>query len=752
MKKTPVLLLSLLLPLVSCSNLFNSSDSPHNDENKIDQRIPERQDKAYITIGFTDKSPRTLLPSQTIQDLVLTGTLSGGKAEELATAPDRASMTGKEIEIYTGNWSFTMTGKVGSVTFTDTITSEVKNGNDNTLNFTMKPVDSSGKEITTGTLDISVTFEGKATYAKLFCTKSKDNSSVETKDFTNLTSGSKISYKKVMEDNTGLPEGTYTVKIEFYENEPEADINPLSTWKALARVVPGFVTVAEESSFNLNDVYTILYKNIEGSKLKTGAAQIETYSRKNTVELLHEYERDTDLSLGKFLGWYTSADYEPETKITKIEANTKTGNLELYAKWSGSTIFVDTASGSDTDGDSSIQLPFKTLAKAVSEINARTYTDLDYIINITGETADAVNLTSLSAYESLTIQNEEETTIIPSFESSIAQSVILEKGISIENELTVNTEAKVIMNNSTSAGSAAVNGTLEMNDSSSIETDAEITGTMTMKESSKIGGNATVSGALSMQGSSSVTGNTNVTGSVNIEENAVIEGKATLSDETSLVTMKDKALIKGGASVSGIIQMQDEAVIEGTTTLSVLSDRAKNGMIELTGDLTKAFEAGQYAASIATSPDKDYRPDPDSFDQASTRRVLKESSYNEANYKKFDIIEKVTGDTHWEIGATGCLVEKKDLGLNIEIIKTENDIEVTAATSGNTVTFTASEGYSSYKWSFDGTEQSSSSNTFSKDTTDLVKGTYDVLLTCNKTESSETKEYSYHGQIKVPLN
>ena len=71
---------------------------------------------------------------------------------------------------------------------------------------------------------------------------------------------------------------------------------------------------------------------------------------------------------------------------------------------------------------------------------------------------------------------------------------------------------------------------------------------------------------------------------------------------------------------------------------------------------------------------------------------------------------------------------------------------------GGTLTFTATEGYSSYKWTLDGelqTAPATAPHILSIDTTNWDYGTYDIYL---EVKDSSGKRYSYTSQIKVSEN
>lgn len=79
----------------------------------------------------------------------------------------------------------------------------------------------------------------------------------------------------------------------------------------------------------------------------------------------------------------------------------------------------------------------------------------------------------------------------------------------------------------------------------------------------------------------------------------------------------------------------------------------------------------------------------------------------------------------------------------------ENDTGI----SGNTITFTADTGYRSYTWKIDGVVQTfpsaNNNNILTIDTTNYVKGTYDISLLAVKTVDGKEIYDSYYAQIKI---
>ncbi len=131
---------------------------------------------------------------------------------------------------------------------------------------------------------------------------------------------------------------------------------------------------------------------------------------------------------------------------------------------------------------------------------------------------------------------------------------------------------------------------------------------------------------------------------------------------------------------------------------------------------------------------------------------------------KFEIIpQEITGGQkqYWALNNSGQLEKKAGTQLTVSIPTNENDIQVsiqrivgeevqtlepgTHFTGGNKLTFTATDGFDSYKWTIDG-EEETDNNAMTIDTTNWPVGNYVIYL---EAKDSSGKYYSYTAQINV---
>lgn len=117
---------------------------------------------------------------------------------------------------------------------------------------------------------------------------------------------------------------------------------------------------------------------------------------------------------------------------------------------------------------------------------------------------------------------------------------------------------------------------------------------------------------------------------------------------------------------------------------------------------------------------------------------------------------------YWYLNSTGKLAKQTGMGITVTINPgLTNDITVSVTqngtavqdsihlTAGDPLTFTATEGFASYKWTLDG-EEKGTGNTLTLVSTDTPSvGSYDLYL---EAKDSNGKYYSYTAQIRVSGN
>ena len=145
----PILSILLLCTLfVSCSGLFES----FNDDSSSAKT-------GYITLSVT--TPRTVLPSadtSKLTNLVLKGTKTGSDSLE-KTADTLSELTSQQIELETGEWSFTLSAKLNDVDFkSETVSANISIGEVTPLSFTLSST-------ATGSFSLTLEFNGNTAAA-----------------------------------------------------------------------------------------------------------------------------------------------------------------------------------------------------------------------------------------------------------------------------------------------------------------------------------------------------------------------------------------------------------------------------------------------------------------------------------------------------------------------------------------------------------------------------------------------------------
>ena len=222
----------------SSSSISSSSELPVSNE-----AIPQ---KAILKIGFADdNSARTVLPKVQLSNYVLKGSLAGGASVVLATADTKEEMKTKEIELDPGVWSFTLSADMTGTSVLSSVKSysDTQNvtltGNPVTVNFDLKPRDSSGTEITKGAVSISLTLSSDVISANKARASLKLGGVEKAAKEDDVSAGGTFTFTA-----ENLDKDTYDLEIEFYSYDgterplEDSKVNQ-NTWQALVRIEPG---------------------------------------------------------------------------------------------------------------------------------------------------------------------------------------------------------------------------------------------------------------------------------------------------------------------------------------------------------------------------------------------------------------------------------------------------------------------------------------------------------------------------------
>ena len=348
---TTTLLLSLLLTLFSCSNISQEKSSPKSDS------------KAYLVItpGAVSLSKRSINPSddyafKNLRDIYFYAQKSGGTRRTLlSNIGNLTDVYSKQIlmEDGAGSYTFELRGSLDSICFYQKLENvEIKDSETNTISFELSPVKSSSDLETPfedyGGIDIKLKYKD-ANINKIVITV-EDLATNEKIDEEEIplysTSGTRtVEYKRWVSYSTAsetgrIAVGTYRVTFDFYctslqtqttvngETKIANQTQLLNSFPYVVHVEKGRNSVFEDT-IDLNEVYTITYKDNYGSNsggLLEGQTKVIRYTRKSENIILPRLYRAYYL----FLGWYT--ENEGGELITNIPTGSS-GNKTLYAHW-----------------------------------------------------------------------------------------------------------------------------------------------------------------------------------------------------------------------------------------------------------------------------------------------------------------------------------------------------------------------------------------------------------------------------------
>ena len=337
---------ALLFTLFSCSNGFQN-------QKNFDENL-SKDGKTYITLGkLVLSSARNINPAtgdysvEDLTDIVLSGYPSSHPEEEFEYNDPVPYAQIKDILIpldATGSYRFKLTAKLNGAEFKGSAAKNIKKGEINTLDFTLKP------QVTYGGMNIKMSFtisgvkEDYKVVANLYnaadahVTDTTVNP-LDTKEFTSadFTAASNASSNKtfyvnytrnIAAETERLQYGTYWLVFDFYNINDSTVLNTSENFVSIAKGI----TTTGELSLDLNEVYKINYHYIVNGQEDTnftaspvsGGVLTNCYSRKSSAITIPDVA-DADYL---FMGWYDDADMT--TTATPI-AQGSTGTQNFYA-------------------------------------------------------------------------------------------------------------------------------------------------------------------------------------------------------------------------------------------------------------------------------------------------------------------------------------------------------------------------------------------------------------------------------------
>ena len=257
-----------------------------------------------VSIAETDSEARLIKATPKITeltDIVLTGTKSGGSAESLGSWASYAALSNETIKIPTGTWSFILTCKKGTESFTGTTNATISTGA-NTLSFNISHV-TSATTPSTGSARGTIQYPQGVTAHTVVL------------DIKNFTTGASI--HRVFKQHT-----------EIQNNSVEIVKDNLTPGKYKFDIVISKTTIANESDY---DTFMNSLATASNSQLQTLAANVLAYEQ-NTFEIEAGLTTDISQNLSYLAPEVADNDKGFKSVRALTDADGK-GYIEFVVKW-----------------------------------------------------------------------------------------------------------------------------------------------------------------------------------------------------------------------------------------------------------------------------------------------------------------------------------------------------------------------------------------------------------------------------------
>lgn len=282
------------------------------------------ENRAFITVGISEESARTILPTALTRD-ELSYVLKGRKDSESAMtqlgswASYTALQSMTKIELTTGEWYFTLEASKGdTVVLTSTISKAISYGN-NSLSFTLNETNTGN-----GSLKVSLSYPANGIAKVTAGLFDLSGTAVTGYAVQNLTATTINGVSTVTYNKTSVAKGSYILRFYLYQNA--SDSTYINTYSVIVRVAPGCATTGAEEIEKLNTVYSITYELNEGTWDDDIYIPL-SYTNYTTITLPVTLSKNGAV----FAGWFDNAELTGQ-RVTEIPLGTD-GNKTYYAKW-----------------------------------------------------------------------------------------------------------------------------------------------------------------------------------------------------------------------------------------------------------------------------------------------------------------------------------------------------------------------------------------------------------------------------------
>lgn len=318
-----ILLSILILTLESCSNDISKAVDTTTT-------VPgsETVEKQTATIKIVDLSAaKTINPIPTLDDFstfTFSGSMTSGDETFTKIYNSSSELRSAEIEIFVGEWTFSLIANSNGNKYSDSVTKEIVPG----LNTVLFELHKEYENLSSGygNLEIKLTFPEDVGYVVAELRNESTDVIVKTNSYATTNSGGKLTYSL-----ENIRSGSYIVHFTFYDKnntKPENNIK-LGEYTELVNIARELTSKAERQISNLNELYKVTL-NLNGGRLSNANTFALSYSRySDNVKL----PTAANLSNGTkdFMGWYTTSDFTGEP-VSEIPVDTL-ADVILYARW-----------------------------------------------------------------------------------------------------------------------------------------------------------------------------------------------------------------------------------------------------------------------------------------------------------------------------------------------------------------------------------------------------------------------------------
>ena len=318
-----------LLPLIITASLFTACSDFSAEDSAAKTEAEFSSDEVSIKINFDKDETRTALPqvdTSSLSYIALRCNIDENTSKILGEWTSEEAMRSGKIAFQTGKYKFDLIAMNKSVTVYDSLTAEIKNG-ENSLTFAPKLqlVDSFSSG--SGNLNVKISFDAtnvKKVTGGLYLLDGSQCAGYNDEELEVL-SGGECSYSKSGDD--AIPSGNYIVIFKFYADEEKT--KPLGSYREYASIASDMTSLSVCQISSLASLFKIEYDLGDGS-FKGSYTAPGNYTRHTDTITLPTAENIARTGW-QFDGWYDNQNFTGAA-ITEI-ASGSTGNKKFYAKW-----------------------------------------------------------------------------------------------------------------------------------------------------------------------------------------------------------------------------------------------------------------------------------------------------------------------------------------------------------------------------------------------------------------------------------